>query len=305
MEAWTKLKLSPIDHRDVTVISTDGQQGRPAAQFSFAELLHGDAREKVEQLKLFLRSLPEASEHVFDEIATMIFTTCPGLATFQDFRKAFEREMAQQKLSITSTLTRSQQGALIATLYSDADKFFDQPGQPFNLAGMLQPGKVIVFDLKRVEKDKVILYVLSQLQWLKFEAHAVDTPVIVVIDEAHQVFKRANGSAKERRYYDLISKYLAKCASRGRKHKLGLWLASQRPQDLHPDVNLVIVNHFILGLNPEHKTWLAATLADKVQVDRALELPSAYALFRSAQLRRGRPILLRLPRAPNEHKTFV
>jgi len=203
------------------------------------------------------------------------------------------------------TLTKSQQNALISALYSDADKFFDQPGQPFNLASMLVPGKVIVFDMKQAPKDKIILYVLAQLQHLKFESREVETPVILVIDEAHEIFKKANGSAKEKRYYDLISKYLAKCASRGRKHRLGLWLASQRPQDLHPDVNLVIVNHFILGLNPEHKTWLTTTLADKNEVERALRLPSAYALFRSAQLRKARPILLRLPRAPNAHSTFI
>lgn len=103
----------------------------------------------------------------------------------------------------------------------------------------------------------------------------------------------------------MISQYLAEIGSRGRKHRLGLWLASQRPQDLNPDVSKVIGTHIILGLNSDHQTWLRGALGDKVNTRKALALPNHYALFRNAHLWQGKSHLIRLPRAPNFHQTFV
>jgi len=67
----------------------------------------------------------------------------------------------------------------------------------------------------------------------------------------------------------------------------------------------VIVNHYIFGLNPEHRRWLATAIGSTAAVETALKLESGYCLFRSAQFRKGMPLLLRLPRAPNVHRTFI
>ena len=170
---------------------------------------------------------------------------------------------------------------------------------------LIKPGKVLVFDLKNLSKEKTILYVLLMLQKLKFENNVLKSPVIVVVDEAHEVFKNVSGSSQSARYYKLISKFIAEFGSRGRKYRLGLWLASQRPQDLHKDIQKVIVTYFILGLNPEHKRWLTSTLGNSKDADFVLNLPNRFALFKNSSLYRGTSYLLKLIKSPNVHQTFV
>lgn len=295
-EAWNQLNLRPIEATDVTVLSN--------ISFSFKDLLINDLNENISILKLFLRTLPPASERAFDEIAKKIFFN-NNPQTYAQFQRAFEEELSNPTLPITNTLNEPQRRALRQTLYSDANTFFDQPGSQFSLSNLIQPGKVLVFDLHKLPREKAILYVLTRLRTLKFETKNIETPIIVIIDEAHEVFKKVTGSSIERKYYDLISSFLAELGSRGRKYKLGLWLASQRPQDLHIDVSRVIVTHIILGLNPEHQSWLRGALSESTYVNLAINLPSAYALFKSVIYRKGKPLLIYLPRAPNFHSTFI
>ncbi len=300
---WESLNLHSIDPARVTVLSR--RDPAQPVSFAFSELLSGPVPDQVQVLKLFLRGMPAATEHVFDAIARQILSGAAGApsSTYRYFQRLFEQELAMPRLPITRTLNVAQRNALHAAIRG-AETFFDQPGQTFSIRTLLQPGRAVVFDLRDLPRECAILYVLASLQRLKF-AESFQTPVVVVIDEAHEVFRKATGAASDTRYLNLIARYLAEFASRGRKYRLGLWLASQKPQDLHRDVNGVIVNHYIFGLNPEHRTWLTTAIGRTWAVEAALQLEAGFAFFRSAQFHKGVPILLRIPRSPNTHGTFV
>ncbi len=301
-DVWNVLNIKPVNHKNVEILSSSSID---PTKFSFDELLTGlNITQKINTLKYFLRNLSEITEIAFNEISRKIFLE-NNPATYSTYRKEFEKELENPTIKASETLARNQRQALIRTLQGDVKLFFDRNGKSFNLFNLIKPGKVLVFDLKNVSKEKTILYVLLMLQKLKFETNVLKSPVIVVVDEAHEVFKNVSGSSQSARYYKLISKFIAEFGSRGRKYRLGLWLASQRPQDLHKDIQKVIVTYFILGLNPEHKRWLTSTLGNSKDADFVLNLPNRFALFKNSSLYRGTTYLLKLIKSPNVHQTFV
>jgi len=302
IEVWNLLNIKPVNHQNVEILS--GSSSDPT-KFSFDELLTGlDITLKINTLKFFLRNLSEITEIAFNEISRKIFSESDP-ATYSDFRKEFENELENPTIKASESLAKVQRQALIRTLQDDIKLFFDKKGKSFNLENLIKPGKVLVFDLKNLSKEKTILYVLLMLQKLKFENNVLKSPVIVVVDEAHEVFKNISGSSTIARYYNLISKFIAEFGSRGRKYRLGLWLASQRPQDLHKDIQKVIVTYFILGLNPEHKRWLTSILGSSKNADIILNLPNRFAIFKNSSLYRGKSYILKLIKSPNVHRTFV
>lgn len=302
-EVWNLLNIRPVNHINVEILSGSSSD---SIKFSFGELLTGlDITQKINTLKFFLRNLSEITEIAFNEISRKIFSESDP-ATYSGFRKEFENELENPTIKASESLTRGQRQALIRTLLDDIKLFFDKKnGKSFNLLNLIKPGKVLVFDLKNLSKEKTILYVLLMLKKLKFENNVLKSPVIVVVDEAHEVFKNVSGSSTTARYYNLISKFIAEFGSRGRKYRLGLWLASQRPQDLHKDIQKVIVTYFILGLNPEHRRWLTAILGSSKNADIILNLPNRFAIFKNSSLYRGRSYILKLIKSPNVHRTFV
>jgi len=301
-EIWKVLNIKPVNHENVKILSGSSSDN---TKFSFDELLTGlDITQKINTIKYFLRNLSEITEIAFNEISRKIFLE-KDPATYSIFIKEFENELENHTIKASELLTRGQRQALIRTLQDDVKLFFDKNGKSFNLVNLIKPGRVIVFDLKNLSKEKTILYVLLMLQKIKFEKNDLKSPVIVVVDEAHEVFKNISGSSTTARYYNLISKFIAEFGSRGRKYRLGLWLASQRPQDLHKDIQKVIVTYFILGLNPEHKRWLTSTLGNSKDADFVLNLPNRYALFKNSSLYRGTSYILKLIKSPNVHRTFV
>jgi len=301
-EVWNFLNIKPVNFNDVEIISNPKISPK---QFSFKELFKDlNINQKVKTLQYFLRNLSEITEIAFKEISRKIFSN-NNPETYSEFRKEFKKALENQTIDAAKVLTKGQRQALIRTFHDDISRFFDQKGTPFDLNTLIRPGKVIVFDLKGLPKEMVILYVLLILQKLKLETNLLKYPVIVVIDEAHEIFKNVTGSSKEARYYTLISKFLAEFGSRGRKYRLGLWLASQRPQDLHNDIQKVVGTYLILGLNPEHKRWLTNTLGSSKNADFILNLPNRYALFKNSSLYKGATQLLKLIKSPNIHRTFV
>ncbi len=302
-QIWEYLKLKPVDYNNVTIIS---QSGLNPSQFSFKELIKDiDINLKIKTLQYFLRNLSEITEIAFKEISRKIFNNLSP-KTYVEYRREFKNELNNQTIDASKQLGTSQRKALIRTFHDDEISiFFDQPGKSFDLSDLIEPERVIVFDLKDISKEKAILYVLLILQKIKLEKNLLKTPVIVVIDEAHEIFKKVSGSSREARYYKLISKFLAEFGSRGRKYRLGLWLASQRPQDLHADIQKVIGTYFILGLNPEHKRWLTSTLGSSKNADFIMNLPNRFALFKNSSLYMGNTYILKLVKSPNIHRTFV
>lgn len=301
---WDLCGMHPIDNNDVNVLGKNMDNKLPVS-FSFQQLMSNlTIEQKVDYLKYFLRDLSEVTESSFIKLAKDVFTlTSP--VTYNDFKNTLFHNLNNPKNSTGSILTAGQRKAIMRTLSGEIESFFDQPGQDFNLADLVKNWKINIFDLHNLSRDKAILYVLLSIYKVKLENNTLDESIIVVIDEAHEVFQKNTGSSKDRRFYKLIAGFLSKIGSRGRKHRFGLWLASQRPQDLHKDIQKNIGTYLLLGLNSEHKRWLRATIGNTNDVDLVLGMPNRYALFKSSSLHEGDSYLLRLIRSPNKHRTFV
>ncbi len=137
-------------------------------------------------------------------------------------------------------------------------KIFDNPDAPhLPCANMLQKGRVSILDLSDTDSTAVNNLVISDLlrrilaaqddkyaeaQKLK-EAKKGDgkpTPVMVVIEEAHEFLSRDRATKMEN-----LFEQVARIARRGRKRWLGLHFVTQLPQHL-PDEVFGLVNNFII-----------------------------------------------------------
>jgi DNA helicase HerA-like ATPase len=131
-------------------------------------------------------------------------------------------------------------------------QIFDNPkAAPLNHVSLLQPGCVSVIDLSDTDSPQVNNLVIADLlrgvqrqQEENFskaeEAKKSPTPVVVIIEEAHEFL-----STQRISQMPVLFQQVAKIAKRGRKRWLGLVFVTQLPQHL-PDEVLGLVNNFIL-----------------------------------------------------------
>ncbi len=118
----------------------------------------------------------------------------------------------------------------------------DDPGSTIDA---LQAGRGLVVDLgslrTRAEQTLVSAAVLGSL-WRRREDRQ---PVLVVIDEAHNVCP----AEPEDRLGALATDYAVRIAAEGRKFGLYLLVATQRPQKVHPNVVTQCDNLVLMRLN--------------------------------------------------------
>jgi hypothetical protein len=137
-------------------------------------------------------------------------------------------------------------------------KIFDNPeARLLQCTTMLEPGRVSILDLSGTDSTAVNNLVISDL--LRRILAAQDekyadaqkpnakgnndkhpTPVMVVIEEAHEFLSRERATKMEN-----LFEQVARIARRGRKRWLGLCFVTQLPQHL-PDEVFGLVNNFIL-----------------------------------------------------------
>jgi len=137
-------------------------------------------------------------------------------------------------------------------------KIFDNPkARHLPCADMLKPGRVSVLDLSDTDSTAVNNLVIADLlrriqtaqddkyeeaQKLKAEGKGDGhpTPVMVVIEEAHEFLSRERANKMEN-----LFEQVARISRRGRKRWLGLCFVTQLPQHL-PDEVFGLVNNFVL-----------------------------------------------------------
>ncbi len=129
---------------------------------------------------------------------------------------------------------------------------FDNPrGASLDYAAMLRPGCVSILDLSDTDSSQVNNLVIAQLlkgvlrqqdanYQAALKAGAAPTPVMVMIEEAHEFL-----SAQRIQAMPVLFQQVARMARRGRKRWLGLTFITQLPQHL-PDEVFGLINNWIL-----------------------------------------------------------
>lgn len=129
---------------------------------------------------------------------------------------------------------------------------FDRRGvKPIDFNQMVKAGRVSVVDLSDTDStlvnNLVIANILRGLQLVQDEAYELaekegrsPTPVMVIIEEAHEFLSRDRIAKMEN-----LFQQVARIARRGRKRWLGLVFVTQLPQHL-PDEVLALINNFVL-----------------------------------------------------------
>ncbi len=143
----------------------------------------------------------------------------------------------------------------------------------------IELGKINVLDLASLDEDKadvIISHILSEiLADRKGNKSYIKVPIVCILEEAH-LFASYRRPTK--------SKYiLGRIVREGRKFGVGLWIVSQRPKGLDPDILSQMNNKIILKLvEPE----------DQAHVQRASENLSQELLEYLPSLNPGEAVLV-------------
>jgi DNA helicase HerA-like ATPase len=137
----------------------------------------------------------------------------------------------------------------------------------------IQPGRVNVVDLSRVDEDAADVVVSHMLRVIlaerKKHKHGLPSrvpyPVLLVLEEAHILAPRED---------ETLSKYwLARVAREGRKFGVGLMLVSQRPKGLDPDILSQMNNMIVLRIvEPSDQRYIQEA-SESLSSDLVEQLP--------------------------------
>jgi len=248
-----------------------------------------------ELISLVFPELPPTSSTNFKRMVKMIFKEYPAI-DYENFSKKITEIIKREGSSLNTQVARAIQGAI---LNGPAD-VFDQGGKVLRIEDILIPGQVSVIQIDHiVDKMPVLLYLLLMIN--KKKLYTTDqTPVVMVLDEAHELFpKIANPGEAE--YLRRVSQNLIRIARRGRKKHFGLVFASQQPHDIIPEIIGVFQTKIILGLEATSSNWIKETLG-REYVNMILGLGQGYARVWNAELHKGTLVPLFIPKAPNKHE---
>lgn len=127
------------------------------------------------------------------------------------------------------------------------------------------------------------------------------SPLMLMVDEAHELFPRVGGNTQNYEYIKRISRNLITIARRGRKKHFGLIFASQQPKDIIPEVIGVFQTQIILGLESTSSDWIRDEVG-REYVNMIMRLPRGYARIKNTEVHSGTLVPLFIPRAPNKHE---
>ena len=133
----------------------------------------------------------------------------------------------------------SQLPAIARALNSIELDLFNQSGKVELSSDLLfQPGQVSVLNIQNLDKNRrrvTALYILQLLSRFKMENLNKYPGVILVIDEAEQLFPD-KPSKHEKDFVDRIAERCEDITNRGRKRFYGLFLVSHLPSEVSPKV---------------------------------------------------------------------
>ncbi len=194
-------------------------------------------------------------------------------------QRGFLEELAEAVEKIRSLERRREESTAAVAVLNKIEALAERYGDVIDDAApdpltRLQPGRVNVVDLSRVDEDAadvVVSHVLRKLlverkRHKHGEKSMVPYPVLVVLEEAHILAPRDE---------DTLSKYwLARVAREGRKFGIGLMLVSQRPKGLDPDILSQMNNLVVLRIvEPSDQRYIQEA-SESLSSDLVEQLPS-------------------------------
>lgn len=176
---------------------------------------------------------------------------------YEPYNTEFKGDQAKriigQRISTVQTSNEISWKALLGKLWRlKRTDIFDNPrAEPIRFENLIAPGRTIIVDLSDTDStiinNLVISYILRGLQSQQeiIYEHAEEkkiapTPVMVVIEEAHEFLSRERIGKMQN-----LFEQVARIARRGRKRWTGLVFVTQLPQHL-PDEVLGLINNYIL-----------------------------------------------------------
>ena len=179
-----------------------------------------------------------------------------GIPKYKSFKEFVENPVRKQGYVEEGKIHESSYDAILRkVLISDFDKFFDQSAQPIEeiFESVFKPGQISVFPTEYISspriRDLIVLTIMSIIVDNKLSTSGnetiKDTPVILALDEAHRYLSKDGGSVQSER---IIHKF-AEAVKQGRKEGLGLFLITQDPQDIQPEILKQVNTKIILNLN--------------------------------------------------------
>ncbi|KKL17763.1 hypothetical protein LCGC14_2482270, partial [marine sediment metagenome] len=248
-----------------------------------------------ELISLLFPELPPTSSTNFKRMVKMIFKDYPAV-DYENFTNKINEIIRRESNTLNSQVAKAIQGAIT----NGPVDIFDQGGNVLQIKDILVPGQVSVIQIDHiVDKMPVLLYLLLMINRKKIYEND-QTPVIMVLDEAHELFpKSANPGEKE--YLRRVSQSLIRIARRGRKKHFGLIFASQQPHDIIPEIIGVFQTKIIMGLEATSGNWIKDTLG-REYVTLIFSLGQGYARIWNAELHKGTLVPLFIPKAPNKHE---
>ncbi len=170
-----------------------------------------------------------------------------------EFKGTKEKAQIKQRVSAVDTNNEISWKALLGKLWRlHRMGIFDNPNaKAIAYSELTQPGKVSIIDLSDTDStlvnNLVIANILRGLQLQQDVAYELaqkkgkaPTPVMIVIEEAHEFLSRDRIEKMEN-----LFQQVARIARRGRKRWLGLMFVTQLPQHL-PDEVLGLINNYVL-----------------------------------------------------------
>lgn len=292
-EFWERFNLHPVSRLDHYYISKMGLEGDTTLRFETI-----DPRE----ISLLFPALPEKSRQMFEQITRHAMTEYE-ITTFYEFREAVKKILDKFSDIFGMPIHDSQRDAILRALYTGIEDIFDQTGKYLDVEKLILPGVVSVIDCSGLTDIRlarqVALYLFLAVKKYKIDVKNKDFPVLIVFDEAHELFPRSTKDDIGRDYLQRVTNQVESILRIGRKRKYGFIFASQMPQDVSVDIVDLCQTKVIMGL--ENERWISKVLGSK-WVKKILNLQKGQAIIHCPEFH-SEPMKIRVPKAPCKHES--
>ncbi|WP_440952763.1 ATP-binding protein [Methanococcoides sp. FTZ1] len=198
----------------------------------------------------------------------------PGTHTYNGFIEHIDDAGVRGTYVDSGKVHESSYDGIVRKVKNQAfRRVFDQPATPITemLADIFRSGQVCVFPTEYISNSRIRDLITLTLMTIVVDnklstsgaALVKETPIILVLDEAHRYLAKGSGEHSKR----IISKF-ADAARQGRKEGLGLFLITQDPQDIDETVFKQVNSRIILNLSND-----AAISAMKVKKEYEKRIP--------------------------------
>ncbi len=274
---WKDCGMIPGTVEDLKILRHETELPEdPDPQITYFTINFSDI--KPHQLQYYLPNLSPQGYVVLPNLVKMFRTSRlkQTLATFYHWLKKTKipENLADQR-TISAILRR-----LVLTI---EQKLFD--GKNLSSIGpkdLLKPKRVTVLPLHHIlDMDllsSIAFYIIDMVSRWKLKPQNIEPPTIILIDEAHNYFPKFTSEERKDYVNRLVSRARIICRE-GRKFKLRLQFATQRPEELDPGVLGIVNTITFFGCTPQQVTSLKKVIELPFPPSQLVNLPMRNALI--------------------------